>query len=147
MFDYQWKVGERYKCLVKTTVEGDKTTYAAYFYLNEQKKWKHLASFQTITGGENLKGYYSFVEDFWRNGKSAKNDRLARYGNGWIKSTAGQWIALTEATFTADRTPTLNINAGLLENDFFLQTGGDTENKTSLRSTLIRLPNGLTLPD
>jgi len=147
MFDYDWKVGERYKCLVKVTVDGDKTTYAAYFYLNEQKKWKHLASFQTITGGEHLRGYYSFVEDFRRNGTSAKNDRRARYGNGWVKTPEGQWIALTDATFTADRTPTLNIDAGISHNDFYLQTGGDTRNQAPLRSVLTRLPGGLILPD
>ena len=31
MFDYQWKVAETYKCMVKASVEGDRTTYAAYF--------------------------------------------------------------------------------------------------------------------
>lgn len=147
MFDYDWKVGERYKCLVKVALDEDRTTYAAYFYLNEQKRWKHLASFQTITGGEHLKGYYSFVEDFWRNGVSATKDRRARYGNGWVRTPDDQWIALTHATFTADRTPTMNINAGISDNDFFLQTGGPTENKLPLRSTLTRLPAGIELPE
>ncbi|MHC4727084.1 MAG: DUF3472 domain-containing protein, partial [Planctomycetota bacterium] len=54
IFDYPWNVGETYRCMVKTSVDGDKTTYAAYFYLNEEKKWKHLATFQTITGGDYL---------------------------------------------------------------------------------------------
>ena len=39
---------------------------------------------KTITGGDLLKGYYSFVEDFWRNGVSAQQRRRARYGNGWM---------------------------------------------------------------
>lgn len=136
MFDYDWKVGQTYKCMVKATIKGDRTTYAAYFYLNEENKWKHLASFQTITGGHYLNGYYSFVEDFWRNGKSAKNSRRASYGNGWIKSKAGKWKPLTQSIFTADRTPTLNIDAGEMNGRFFLQTGGDTANNTKLRSKM-----------
>jgi len=136
MFDYQWKVGETYRCMVKTSVEGDRTTYAAYFYLNEEKKWKHLATFQTITGGDYLSGYYSFVEDFLRNGESARNVRRAQYGNGWVKSKEGRWQRLTGATFTADRTPTMNIDAGVQSGRFFLQTGGQTENHTPLRSKM-----------
>jgi beta-glucanase (GH16 family) len=136
MFDYQWKTGETYKCMVKTSVEGDRTTYAAYFYLNEEKKWKHLATFQTITGGDYLSGYYSFVEDFLRNGESARNIRRAQYGNGWVKTRQGQWQPLTQARFTADRTPTMNIDAGVEDGRFFLQNGGDTENHTPLGSRM-----------
>ena len=136
MFDYQWKIGETYKCMVKTTVEGERTTYAAYFHLNEAKKWKHLATFQTITGGDYLSGYYSFIEDFRRNGQSAQNIRRARYGNGWVKSKDSKWIALNKATFTADRTPTMNIDAGVEQGRFFLQNGGETENHTPLRSRI-----------
>ncbi len=136
MFDYQWKVGDTYRCMVKTTVEGDRTTYAAYFYLNEQKKWKHLATFQTITGGDYLAGYYSFVEDFLRNGDSARNVRRARYGNGWVKTRDGKWLPLTKATFSADRTPTMNIDAGVNDGRFFLQNGGDTKNHTALRTKM-----------
>ncbi len=147
MFPYAWKIGQTYKCLVKATVEGDKTTYAAYFYLKETQQWKHLASFQTITKGDHLKGYYSFVEDFYRNRVSATKRRKARYGNGWVHTVSGDWVALTRATFTADRTPTLNIDAGVAENAFFLATGGDTQNHLPLQSKLARLPDGLTLPD
>jgi|GEM_PF-510430 len=136
MFYYQWKVGDTYKCMVKASVEGDRTTYEAYFYINEEKKWKHLATFQTITGGDYLSGYYSFVEDFLRNGQSAQNVRRARYGNGWVKTKDGKWLPLIQATFTADRTPTMNIDAGLKDGRFFLQNGGDTENRIFLRSKI-----------
>jgi len=136
MFDYPWDVGQTYKCMVQASVEGDRTTYAAYFYLNEEKSWKHLATFQTITGGDYLSGYYSFIEDFLRNGDSARNIRRARYGNGWAKTKEGKWLPLTQARFTADRTPTMNIDAGLNDGRFFLQNGGETENHTELKSTI-----------
>jgi beta-glucanase (GH16 family) len=136
MFDYPWKIGETYKCMVKATVEGDRTTYAAYFYLNDEETWKHLATFQTITGGDFLSGYYSFIEDFRRNGESARNIRRATYGNGWIKTKNDKWLPLTQARFTADRTPTMNIDAGIDKGRFFLQNGGDTQNHTPLRSMI-----------
>ncbi|MBN1124785.1 MAG: DUF3472 domain-containing protein [Sedimentisphaerales bacterium] len=147
MFDYDWKVGQTYKCMVKTEVEGDRTTYAAYFYLNEEKQWKHLATFQTITGGDLLNGYYSFIEDFRRNGESARQIRRARYGNGWVRTADGLWKQLTQARFTADNTPTMNIDAGLAEGAFFLQNGGDTENHTTLRSTMDRKATASNPPD
>lgn len=122
--------------MVKASVEDDRTTYSAYFYLNEEKKWKHLATFQTITGGDYLSGYYSFVEDFLRNGESARNVRRALYGNSWVKTKDGKWMPLIQATFTADRTPTMNIDAGVEDGRFFLQNGGDTENHTPLSSRI-----------
>ena len=136
MFDYQWKVGETYKCMVKISVEGDRTTYSAYFYINEEKQWKHLATFQTITGGDLLSGYYSFIEDFLRNGESSRNVRRALYGNGWVKTKDGKLLPLTQATFTADVTSTMNIDAGVKEGRFFLQNGGSTENHTQLKSRI-----------
>jgi len=136
MFDYQWEIGETCRCMVKVSVEGDRTTYAGYFYLNDRKEWKHLATFQTITGGDYLSGYYSFIEDFRRNGESARNVRKAMYGNGWVKSRDGKWRPLTRASFTADTTPTMNIDAGVEKGRFFLQNGGDTVNHTPLRSKM-----------
>ncbi len=138
MYDYDWKVGDTYRCMVKATVEGDRTSYAAFFYLPEENRWKHLATFQTITGGEYLKGYYSFVEDFRRDGQSARHVRRARYGNGWVRSADGLWQPLARATFTADNNPALTIDAGPADRGFFLQTGGDTTNHTPLRSTMDR---------
>ena len=147
MFPYPWEVGETYKCMVRVSVDGDKTTYSAYFYLNESATWKHLASFQTITGGDYLKGYYSFVEDFRRNGESATQIRRARYGNGWVRTADGKWVSLVRAMFTADKTPTTNINAGAaMQGWFFLATGGGVENVTPLRTTIERMPVRLEPP-
>jgi hypothetical protein len=146
-FRYPWKVGETYRFMVKTEVTENKTAYTAFFYINETKQWKRLVTFQTITGGENLKGYYSFVEDFRRDGKSPKEVRRAWYGNGWVRTRDGDWISLTRAMFTADPTPLNNINASLAEAGFILATGGDTQNLLPLRSTLQRVPTGLALPE
>lgn len=127
-FDYQWKIGQTYRFLVTARARGERTAFSAYFYLPETRRWKHLVTFSTITGGRALRGYYSFVEDFRRNRVSATKCRMAHFGNGWIRTSSGKWVALRRARFTADRNPVLNINAGSDEAGFFLATGGDTKN-------------------
>src|SRR5438477_428867 len=80
-------------------VEGEKSAYSGYFYLPETKTWKHLVTFRTKTGGDKLKGLYSFVEDFKRDTASATQTRRAAFGNAWIHDT--DWKPLTTARFTA----------------------------------------------
>ena len=48
-------------------------------------RWQHMATFSTLANGHLLRGYYSFVEDFLRNGQSAKVVHRANFGNGWIR--------------------------------------------------------------
>ncbi len=73
MMDYDWKIGETCRFAVRSVTDKERTAYAAWFYLTESKTWKHLATFGTFTGktGGNIRGYYSFVEDFRRDTKSA----------------------------------------------------------------------------
>lgn len=138
--DYDWKVGEAYRFLVAAKADGaDRTAYAGYFYLPGKKEWKHLVTFSTPVKDELLKGYYSFVEDFRRNKVSTTKVRKASYGNGWVKTAKGEWVALDKARFTADANPVTNIDAGVAGGGYFLATGGGTENKTSkLKDTIAR---------
>jgi hypothetical protein len=149
-FAYKWKIGETYRFLVSAAPEGDKTSFAAYFYLNEEKRWKHLATFRTITGGAALSGYYSFIEDFRRDGKSPHERHRARFGNGWVKlAGSGEWFPLLDAVFSADKTPLNNVDAGFvlhpradrpgaLDTEFYLATGGGTVKRTEIGSTVKR---------
>jgi hypothetical protein len=137
-FHYPWKAGETYKFLVEASVENDKTAFAAYFFLNETGAWKHLVTFRTLTGGTPLSGFYSFIEDFRRDGKSLHERRRARFGNGWVKGMDGNWLQLTEARFTADATPVDNVDADIRSGEFQLATGGGTEKHTELGSVLKR---------
>ncbi len=146
-YDYDWKVGTTYCFFVTARPAGDRTQFAGYFYLPEKKAWKHLVTFSTISQGRGLRGYYSFIEDFRRNRISATEPRRARFGNGWIRSKDGQWVALTRARFTADSNPALNIDAGVAGDRFFLATGGKTQNKgTPLGKMIDRPPVGIDLP-
>jgi C-terminal peptidase prc len=145
-FTFDWKVGQTVRCLVRAKVQGRFTTYSAFIFLPDEKTWKHLASFQTITEGDKLKGYYSFVEDFRRTDESGKQSRRALYGNGWVQDLTGRWLPLTEAMFTANPAPRMDIDAGVDSNRFYLQTGGDTQNKTALKSKLTVPAAALTQP-
>lgn len=130
-FKYNWKKGETYRFLVRAKKDGERTSFSGYFYIPEKKEWKHLVTFSTLAGGGLLKGYYSFVEDFRRNRISATKTREAHFGNGWIRAENEKWIPLTEAKFTADSNPVLNIDSGLTKkNRFMLKTGGDITNET-----------------
>jgi hypothetical protein len=65
--------------------------------------------------------------------------RKAAFGNGWIESTAGEWLRLEKARFTADANPVLNIDAGATGTRFFLATGGAAANTTTrLGETITR---------
>ena len=63
------------------------------------------------------------------------------FGNGWVKTLDGQWVALTRARFTADSNPVTNIDAGVKDGWFYLATGGATKNVgTQLGKTMDRVP-------
>ncbi|HTL17627.1 MAG TPA: DUF3472 domain-containing protein [Patescibacteria group bacterium] len=140
MWHYDWKIGETNRFIISCRVEEQKTEYTAWF--RGERNWKKLASFRTRTGGKPLSGYYSFIEDFRRDGKSAREERRARFGNGWVKTTSGEWVALAKARFTASGAEwesKENIDAGAGSEGFYLATGGDLKMSRQLR-TLIDLP-------
>jgi hypothetical protein len=148
--DFPWRVGETNRFVVRAKVEGEKTAYAGYLYWTERKAWRHLVTFRTRTRGQPLKGYYSFIEDFRRDGQSVHDVRRARFGNGWVKAPGGDWVSLTRARFTASNAEwesKENIDAGLADLGFYLATGGDTKSSRALRSVIERPPAGAVLPD
>lgn len=146
-FDLDWKIGVTYRILISAKLDGDRTAYGCHLFDPEKQAWRHLVTFSTLAKGKRLEGCYSFVEDFRRNRVSATQVRSARFGNGWLKTVDGQWVALTKARFTADANPVTNINAGVNGDQFFLTTGGPTENSdVKLNGTIHRPPTGLTLP-
>ena len=148
-FNFDWKTGETYRFMVRSTVTGKKTAFAAYVYLIKSKTWKHLVTFRTTTGGDNLKGLYSFIEDFRRDTKSAQETRRASFGNGWVLTTGGKWQPLTKAVFSAsgsEREAKDLIDAGIAGGPFYLQTGGDTKTRSPLGTEFTLPPAKRTPP-
>ncbi len=107
----------------------------------------HLVTFETLHKQGSLTGLYSFVEDFRRNVKSIQERRTATFGAGWVMDADGEWHPLSKAVFTADGTPLDNINAGVIEDRFFLATGGETQQERALRSSLSLLGAAPAKPD
>src|ERR1041385_3579794 len=91
MGDFLWTTGETNRFLVRAAAEGAKTAYAGYVFEPKTDRWRHLVTFRTQARGAVLKGLYSFVEDFRRDTKSAQQTRTARFGEGWVKSSGGDW--------------------------------------------------------
>ena len=144
---YSWKIGHTYKLLVSSKVEGERTTFTGYFFVPEQNRWQKMATFRTRTGVAPLKGLYSFVEDFRRDGRSAAQVRRARFGNGWLQTTGSDWVALRRARFSADGNTQLTIDAGVTGDSFFLQNGDPTINTTPLGTVMERPLEGVNLPE
>ena len=139
MFPHTWKIGETNRFLVEAQVEGEKTAYTGWFFLNEKREWKRLVTFRTKTGGKPLRGLYSFVEDFRRDTKSATEAHSARFGHGWVQTLAGDWQPLAKARFTASNAKTEakeTINAGVRDGWFFLTTGGATKQVQELNQVI-----------
>jgi len=144
--NFDWKIGETHRFAVIAAADGQKTAYAGYVWQHDRSQWKHLVTFRTRTGGQNLRGLYSFIEDFRRDGRSVQEVRRARFGNGWVKAADGEWVRLNRARFTASGAQWEakdNIDAGVEAGRFFLATGGDTKTSQPLRST-IEKPAGKT---
>lgn len=135
-YPYAWKIGETCRFLLRAAVDGEKTAYTAFFWRSDTKAWVSLATFRALTKGSPLRGYYSFVEDFRRDGKSVGERRRARYADGWVRGLKGEWLPILKGRFTADATPLETIDAAVVEGSFTLATGGDLKSSTALKSTL-----------
>jgi hypothetical protein len=146
MWKFAWRIGETNRFMIGARVDGQKTAYTAWF--RTAVAWKKLASFQTRTSGKPLSGYYSFIEDFRRDGKSVHEIRRAQFGNGWVKTIDGNWVPLTKARFTASSAEwesKENIDAGVKDGWFYLTSGGDVNRTRELKS-MIDLPTPLAIP-
>ncbi|MDB6130262.1 MAG: hypothetical protein JWM04_1369 [Verrucomicrobiales bacterium] len=143
MTDFNWTIGQTNKFVIQAEENGEKTAYSAFLFLPSENQWKKLASFRTHTSNKHFTGFYSFVEDFRRDTKSATQNRRARYGNGWVRTQAGDWFPLANARFTASNSEweaKETIDAGKSQGWFYLSTGGDTKSSRELRSMITLEP-------
>lgn len=146
---FNWELDKTYRFIVtaKAGTKPEGTIFSGHIYNPESKKWQLMATFHTKLKAKKMKGLYSFIEDFRRNYKSAKKTRKASYGNAWARTVSGKWVPLTTTIFTADGNPSMAINAGksdVLQNGFYMQTGGETKNELKLQSPLSYEEHGKT---
>lgn len=123
---YPWKTGKTYRFLLHAHPEGSSTVYTAYFYFPEKHDWGMIASFRAPNDGQYLHHLYSFNEDF--SGANGQMERLAFFGNQWVRTTDGQWHELTKAKFThtaiGKYKERLDRGAGVEGDRFYLINGG-----------------------
>jgi hypothetical protein len=140
MMSYEWELGKPVQFRLEAELVDDVwTAYSCYIKNNDSVKWFHIATTRTITDGELLNGVYSFVEDFRRDGDSHMEVRTAKFGHCFHMEENGH-VQCKQARFTADSTPTLNIDAGLMDSRFYLTTGGYTQNASTQLDDLVQYP-------
>jgi hypothetical protein len=141
MFGCPWKVGSPMS--FRVTAEPDGPGRALFTcYVGDGKEEEKVAAISRISGAKppSIPNVHSFVEDFWRNGKSKDLVRRAEFTNYRAKSpSADGAVAPTGAAFTADENTLKTIDAGPVPGGAFLQTGGDTKNSTVPVFTIFQL--------
>lgn len=123
---YPWKTGEKQRFLVTAKpTDATHTIYAGYYFHPEKKQWMLISSWQAPHDGSFLRGLYSFSENF--GGSNGHLRRKALFGNQWLRTSGGEWIEQTTASFSHDGTgkaDRLDRFMGVEAGQFFLSNGG-----------------------
>jgi hypothetical protein len=87
---------------------------------------------------------HSFLENFVP--ETGDVARRVSFGNLWVRTPAGQWSEITQATFSADATARkgyrMDFAGGSDNQQFFLQNCGFFTDYTRIGSVFDRQPNG-----
>jgi hypothetical protein len=87
-----------------------------------------ISSWKAPREGGWLRGPHSFSENF--SGGTGHLPRKALYGRQWIRTSGGEWLEITEASFSHDPTgksDRLDRFMGVEAGQFFLSHGGFSE--------------------
>ncbi|MGK0203112.1 MAG: hypothetical protein ACI89X_000319 [Planctomycetota bacterium] len=143
---HDWKLGDTIRFLVRAQPEGKHTTYTGWFsHLHGDAKdsqpdpWQLVASFKAPRDGKHLLRPYSFSENF--SGRNGDRDRQCDYGNVWLRTKGGEWLAVRGAKFTHDGHGKLRSDrrGGVRDGRFFLQHG-NFATKPMRRNSKVTLP-------
>lgn len=148
-----WKTGEKQRFIVTAKpVEETFTIYSGYWFHPEEGKWMLISSWKAPKEGGWMRGTHSFSENF--GGSNGHLLRKALYGNQWIRTSKGEWIELTTASFSHDptgRKDRFDRYMGVEGGQFFLSHGGFVDGFTKYGEKFTREPTrqppqGLDLP-
>lgn len=102
IYEYQWAINKIYQFEVKLTNGKDsRINYSAFIKEESDREWIHLATYSCLTENPCIKGYYSFIEDFGRDGRTPNMLRSAQYINGFSVDQSNIKIDFRKAKFTA----------------------------------------------
>lgn len=146
-FPYNWQTGVKYAFLVKTRQVGDRAEYSGYFRAPDMKDWKHLVTFSTLHAATDMKGLYSFVEDFARTPESATHLRQALFSNAWVRTTKGELKPIVRVKVTSYPKRATELHAQSSAGGFLLSTGADTQDTSNSLGTFLQAqPTGPLVP-
>lgn len=141
---YLWKTGTVQRFLVTAKpVDGSQAIFSGYWFHPEQQRWMLISSWRAPKEQGWLRHLHSFSENF--GGSNGHLLRKARFGNQWARTAEGDWIELTQASFSHD--PTGNADRldrwmGVEEGQFFLSHGGFVDGFTKYGEQMKRTPIG-----
>lgn len=126
---YPWKTGQTQRFLVTAQPTNQTfTVYSGYYHHPDSHRWMLISSWKAPKEGGWLRSPHSFSENFW--GSTGHLPRKALYGRQWIRTPGGDWLEITEASFSHDPTgkrDRLDRFMGVEKGQFFLSHGGFIE--------------------
>ncbi len=125
MMPFAWELGKTYRFLVKLTPQKSGTIYTAWIG-EEGKDWQKIASYRTVMTKKELRGFYSFIEDYARNGETGQKARLAYYPDHAAMTDKQEWQRIVNGSGTIADDLIQNGHSGVKENLFFSQSGAET---------------------
>jgi hypothetical protein len=149
--NYSWVAGKTYVFLVRTQSDSKAkiTIFTAYFKEKGDNNWKLIASFKRPRSGFNLKGLYSFLENF--EPENGDVTRQVYFGNQWVIDSDGTWYPIDRALFTGDATANINYrkdySGGVQLDKFYLRNCGFFNDYTLLKTMLERVPSTTPHPE
>lgn len=145
-FPLKWELNDTCRFIVSMSHNEGRAHYTNWIFEPEAGKWTKLVTFSVPSKRTQMRGLYSFVEDFQRDRKSASLTRRAQFGPAAVRSAEGAWQALRQAKFTGDANPVLNIDSQVVENRFELATGGEITNEHNPLNQVMTLPESTLTP-
>lgn len=151
MMPFAWELGKTYTFLVLLTPQEQGTIYTAWIG-EKGEAWQKIASYKTVMTKKKIRSFYSFIEDYARNGETGQKPRLAFYPDHGAMTATGDWQRITNGSGTIADDIIQNGHSGIKENLFFSQSGaGTADYNTQPKQFLVTPPeNKLTiepLPD
>jgi Domain of unknown function (DUF3472)/Domain of unknown function (DUF5077) len=125
MMPYPWEIGKTYAFLVALTPLDQGTIYTAWIS-EKGGEWQKIASYRTVMTQKEIRGFYSFIEDYVRNGETGQAARLAFYPRHGAMTSRGKWQFITDGSGTIADDLLQNGHSGVKNDQFFSQSGADT---------------------
>jgi hypothetical protein len=125
MMPFDWEVGKTYTFIVLLTPQEKGTLYTAWIG-EKGKGWQKIATYNTVMTKKSIRGFYSFIEDYARNGETGQSARLAFYPEHGAMTATYDWQRIVDGSGTIADDVIQNGHSGVKKNTFFSKSGAET---------------------